>query len=96
MDRAYVLFQLQIINADGYREYASADHAGMLKKFNAKIVGADADSDVLEGDWPYRTVLVEFPSKEVIYNWFQSEEYQAVAALRHRSAHSNVVIISGT
>ncbi len=95
MSRVFVLFQLQIDDAVGYREYEAADHIGMLKKFDGTFIGADAAAEVLEGQWPYRTALVEFPSKELAHAWFESEEYRAVAELRHRSAKSNVVIISG-
>ncbi|WP_232100712.1 DUF1330 domain-containing protein [Mycolicibacterium litorale] len=93
--RVFVLFQLRIDDADGYREYEAADHVGLLEKFNGTFVGADSAADVLEGQWPYQTALVEFPSRELARAWFESAEYQAVAELRHRSATSNVVIISG-
>jgi uncharacterized protein (DUF1330 family) len=93
--RAFVLFQLQVEDADGYREYEAADHVGLLEKFNGRFVGADAAADVLEGQWPYRTALVEFPTKALARAWFESDEYAALAALRHRSSTSNVVIISG-
>ena len=74
MSRAFVLFQLQIDDADGYREYEAADHIAMLKKFDGTFIGADAAAEVLEGQWPYRTALVEFPSKELAHAWFESED----------------------
>ncbi|ANI41299.1 DUF1330 domain-containing protein [Mycolicibacterium vaccae] len=95
MSGVYVLFQLVIDDIDAYREYEAVDHRGMLEKFNGKFVGADAAAEVLEGQWPYRTALVEFPTRELAHAWFESPEYRAAAELRHRSATSNVVIISG-
>ncbi len=49
MSRAFVLFQLQIDDADGYREYEAADHIAMLKKFDGTFIGADAAAEVLRG-----------------------------------------------
>jgi uncharacterized protein (DUF1330 family) len=52
--------------------------------------------EVIEGSWPFtRTVLIEFPNKELARAWYQSYEYQAVVGLRHRSATSNLVLVSG-
>jgi uncharacterized protein (DUF1330 family) len=52
--------------------------------------------EIVEGNWPFtRTVLIEFPSKELARVWYESDEYQAVVGLRHRSATSNLVIASG-
>jgi len=51
---------------------------------------------VVEGDWPFtRTVVIEFPSKTLARAWYHSDEYQAVVGLRHNSATSNLVIVSG-
>jgi uncharacterized protein (DUF1330 family) len=50
----------------------------------------------VEGSWPFtRTVILEFPSKELARAWYGSAEYQAVVGLRHGSATSNLVIVSG-
>ena len=52
--------------------------------------------EIVEGNWPFtRTVLIEFPSKELARAWYESDEYQAVVGLRHGSATSNLVIASG-
>jgi uncharacterized protein (DUF1330 family) len=40
-------------------------------------------------------VILEFPSKERAQAWYDSDEYQAVVGLRHSSAISNLVIVSG-
>jgi uncharacterized protein (DUF1330 family) len=52
--------------------------------------------EVVEGSWPFtRTVILEFPSKKLAQAWYDSDEYQAVVGLRHGSATSNLVIVSG-
>jgi uncharacterized protein (DUF1330 family) len=39
--------------------------------------------------------MIEFPSKKLARAWYESDEYQAVVGLRHNSATSNLVIVSG-
>jgi uncharacterized protein (DUF1330 family) len=94
--KAFVVLQLTINDPDGYYQYQIAGHEDIFDKFSAKIVGADANVEIVEGSWPgTRTVVIEFPSKELARAWYDSDEYQAVVGLRHDSATSNVVIVSG-
>jgi uncharacterized protein (DUF1330 family) len=94
--KAFVILQLTIHDPDGYHQYQIAGHQEIFDKFSAKIVGGDENVQIVEGSWPFtRTVLIEFPSKELARAWYDSDEYQAVVGLRHSSATSNVVIVSG-
>ncbi|MCV7092464.1 DUF1330 domain-containing protein [Mycobacterium interjectum] len=94
--KAFVIVQIVINDWDGYRRYGSAAHQEIFDKFGAKVVGIDDDVEIVEGSWPCtRTVLIEFPSKQRARAWYESDEYQAVVALRHGSATSNLVIVSG-
>jgi uncharacterized protein (DUF1330 family) len=93
--KAFVILQILINNRDGYHQYASAGHQEIFDKFSAKIVASDEKVEIVEGSWPFtRTVLIEFPSRELARAWYESDEYQTVAGLRYGSATSNVVIVS--
>ena len=94
--KALVVVQIVVNDWDGYRQYGSAPHQEIFDKFGANVVGIDEDVDVVEGSWPFtRTVILEFPSKELARAWYASDGYQAVVGLRHGSATSNLVIVSG-
>ena len=94
--KAFVIVQIVISDSDGYRQYGLAPHQEIFDKFNAKVLGVDDEVEIVEGSWPFtRTVLVEFPSKELARAWYKSDDYQAVVGLRHGSATSNLVIVSG-
>jgi uncharacterized protein (DUF1330 family) len=94
--KAFVIVQIAIHDWDGYRQYGLANHLEIFDKFSGTLVGVDDDVEVVEGDWPFtRTVILEFPSKELARAWYGSAEYQAVVGLRHGSATSNLVIVSG-
>lgn len=94
--KAFVIVQIAINDRSGYEQYGLAGHQEIFDKFSAKLVGLDEDVEVVEGGWPFtRTVILEFPSKELAQAWYHSNEYQAVVGLRHGSATSNLVIVSG-
>jgi uncharacterized protein (DUF1330 family) len=94
--KTFVIVQILISDRDGYHQYETAGHQEIFDKFSAKVVGIDDKVEIVEGSWPFtRTVLIEFPSKELARAWYESDEYQAVAGLRQRSATSNLVIVSG-
>jgi len=95
-EKAYVVVQIVVNDQDGYYQYGTAGHQEIFDKFSAKLVGVDDEVEVVEGDWPFtRTVVIEFPSKTLARAWYHSDEYQAVVGLRHNSATSNLVIVSG-
>ena len=94
--KAFVVVQIAINDRDGYHQYESAGHQEIFDKFSAKVVGVDEQVEAVEGSWPFtRTVIIEFPSKELARAWYDSDEYQAVVGLRHDSTTSNLVIVSG-
>jgi uncharacterized protein (DUF1330 family) len=94
--KAFVIVQIAINDRDGYHQYETAGHQEIFDKFGAKVVGLDENAEAVEGSWPYtRTVVIEFPNKDLARTWYDSAEYQAVVGLRHDSATSNLVIVSG-
>jgi uncharacterized protein (DUF1330 family) len=94
--KAFVVVQIAINDRDGYHQYETAGHLEIFERFSGKLVGLDEDAEIVEGSWPCtRTVLIEFPSKQLARAWYESDEYQAVVGLRHGSATSNLVIVSG-
>ncbi len=95
--KAFVIVQIAINDRAGYHQYEIAGHQQIFDKFGAKVVGLDEDVEIVEGAWPCtRTVLIEFPSKQLARAWYDSDEYQAVVGLRHDAATSNLVIVSVT
>jgi uncharacterized protein (DUF1330 family) len=95
-EKAFVVVQIAINDRDQYHQYETAGHLEIFDRFSGKLVGADENVEIVEGSWPFtRTVLIEFPSKELARAWYESDEYQAVVGLRHSSTTSNLVIVSG-
>jgi uncharacterized protein (DUF1330 family) len=52
--------------------------------------------EMLEGDWaPKRLVVLEFPSFERAKEFYNSEEYGPVKAIRLNSTISKMVLVDG-
>jgi uncharacterized protein (DUF1330 family) len=94
--KAFVVVQIAINDRDGYHRYEIAGHQEIFDNFGATVVGVDEQVETVEGSWPFtRTVIIEFPNKELARAWYDSDEYQAVVGLRHDSTTSNLVIVAG-
>ena len=65
-----------------------------LKSFDGKFVVRAGTYTNVEGAWPYeRTVILEFPSREVAETWYQSATYQEILPLRLQSASGCAILI---
>lgn len=94
--KAYLIVQLMIHDREGYLAYATADHGPILDRFGGRVAAADDHAERLEGEWPYeRTVVLEFPSVQLAREWYDSPDYQRLAARRQAATTSHVAILAG-
>ncbi len=92
---AYLVAQLVIHDRDAFSQY-EAGFMDVFSQYGGKILAVDEAPEKLEGDWPFtRTVLLEFPSKDVASEWYHSEGYQKISAHRRNGSNGNLVIING-
>lgn len=74
-----------VTDRDGYHQYEKGFFP-VLKPYGAKFITYDDDVTVLEGEREAgRTVIIQFPSMDVLMEWWNSPEYRALAAIRHAS-----------
>ncbi len=76
-----------------------------LSKFGGKVLARSDAFDVLEGEWlpgrravdtkPEGIVVVEFPDMASVNDWYGSEEYAELKALRQRSSSFDFVAVEG-
>ncbi len=86
MPKAYMVVNLVVEDADTYRKYEKGFFP-ILKKHGGEFITFDDAASHLEGDTPLkgRVVLFTFPSAEAAREWFDSAEYQELAAIRRSS-----------
>ena len=91
----YVIVDTQVHNPEAYEEY-KAKVSPIMHKYGGEYLARGGAHEVLEGDWnPTRLVLLKFPDRQAVDNFFGAEEYQPVAAIRHANAHTNAVVVEG-
>ena len=79
---AYFIANIRINSENEYQKYLENVDV-VFNKFNGKYLKIDDNPTVLEGKWDYsRLVLIEFPDKDSLTEWYYSDEYQAI--LKHR------------
>jgi uncharacterized protein (DUF1330 family) len=92
---AYVIVDIDIHDSETYGEYRRLAPASVAA-YGGRYLARGGRTDVLEGNWsPHRLVILEFPDMDRAKEWLDCSDYAPVKALRHKSAHSNMVVIEG-
>jgi uncharacterized protein (DUF1330 family) len=92
---AYFIFNYNIVDPDGYRDYARA--AGRtLADAGARVLVADSDCQEVEGMRPgHRTIVIEFPDKAAAMAWYGSPAYQEVIGARLAATQGFALLCDG-
>ena len=80
---AYVISNVTVFDLDKYHEFLAAS-LGTLAKYEGKVLVADRDSKVLEGNPAPVTTIVEFDSIETAQRWYDSPEYTEARKIRQQ------------
>ena len=88
--------QIDIRDPEAYQAYL-AGFMPIFEKYGGQLlVTSRSETEVLEGDWNRcRTVVLRFPSLAQARAWYDDPAYRALAAHRHRAAHTNLVLVEG-
>jgi uncharacterized protein (DUF1330 family) len=91
---AYLIANYDVVDIDAYRNYQRQSMPIMAG--GAKLLVLDPASSVREGDGGAQTVVIEYPTREAAEAAYESDEYQAVAGIRHgATANGRAVIVDG-
>lgn len=92
---AYVIVEIDVTDPVGYEEYKNLAGAS-LEKYGGKYIVRGGATEVLEGDWkPKRIVVLEFESMQRAKEWLNSEEYREPRKIRHRTAKTTMILVDG-
>ena len=89
--KVYMIANLQIHNAERYREYEKGFFP-LLKKYGGEFITYDDNRQILEGvePLPGRTIIFSFPTEEDADNWWADEGYQELS--KHRRAATEITL----
>lgn len=89
----YLIADITVHDPGRYQEYVRQVPA-FIEKYQGSYLVRGGEPQVREGDWrPQRLIVLEFPDKEHANAFLQDPEYQAVAAIRHAAASTNLVLV---
>ncbi|HMJ47363.1 MAG TPA: DUF1330 domain-containing protein [Ferruginibacter sp.] len=92
---AYIIVDVTVFNEEEYAAYKSLT-PGSIAPFHGKFIIRGGKTETIEGDWkPQRIVVVEFPTADLARQWWSSPEYTKAKAIRHRTAHSKMILVEG-
>ncbi len=92
---AYVIVEIEVVDSVGYEEYKKLASA-ILLKYGGKYIARGGATEVLEGDWkPKRIVVLEFENMQRARDWLNCEEYCEPRKLRQRTAKTNMILVEG-
>ena len=84
---AYVIADVEVIDAAGYEEYRRQVPA-TIAAHGGRYLARGGATEKLEGSWlPKRCVILEFPDMATFKRWWDSPKYQAP---RDSGAHDEV------
>ena len=92
---AYAIVDLEVFDIEHYLAYQGAV-APLLEEVGARYLARGGESIVLEGDYrPNRLILVEFPSLEVMQDFYRSDCYQNLEAQRRACSRARILGVEG-
>ena len=94
--KVYMVANLQIHDAERYREYEKGFFP-ILKKHGGEFITYDDNIIHFEGDTPLkgRVILFSFPSLNHANDWYSDPDYQSISEHRRASVTSTITLING-
>jgi uncharacterized protein (DUF1330 family) len=94
----YLIAQIDVKDYESYLSEYGFPLLEQLTEIGAEVLAADANIDVLEGQWPGNWVaVIKFPSEEAMSKFYNSEKYAPLKTLRIEklSNEGTVVVVPG-
>ncbi len=92
---AYVIVNIEVHDPERYEGYKQIA-APAVAAYGGRYLARGGRAELLEGEWaPKRVVVLEFDSLERAKTWLESPEYREARALRHATAHTDMVVVEG-
>lgn len=94
MPKGYWIARVDVRDPERYKDYVAAAKLA-FDKFGAKFLARGGPREAAEGTVRARNVVIEFSSLQDAHDCYHSPEYQRAAAIRHRCADGEIVLVEG-
>jgi uncharacterized protein (DUF1330 family) len=93
---AYVIAFVDVHDADRFAKEYVAPIGATLAPFGGRPIAVSDAAKTLEGEVPPgRTVIIEFPDLARAEQWYASDAYAPLIALRKKIATTTIVVLPG-
>jgi uncharacterized protein (DUF1330 family) len=91
----YVVAQLAFTRVEAYRRY-QARFMDVFRRFDGRLLAADEQPAILEGEWERdKVVLMSFPDEAAYRRFADSPAYREIATDRKAGADAVVLLVKG-
>jgi uncharacterized protein (DUF1330 family) len=91
----YFIANIDVTDPAVYGEYGKRFYE-VFEKYKGKVLALDQDYEVLEVEWTAdHTVILEFPTKADLKEWYELPAYQELIAMRTSASNGDVVLLQG-
>ncbi len=95
MAAGYVIAQINVTDPEAYKGYVAAV-TPIVEKYGGEYVVRGGPAQHFEGESiGERTVVIRFPSVQAATEWYHSEEYAPVRAMRMAASNGLQTIVEG-
>jgi len=92
---AYAILDVDIFDIENYLHYQHAIRP-LLERVEARYLVRGGEAEVLNGqDEPHCLLVVEFPSMEVLREFYRSDAYLALEDQRTACSRSSLIAVRG-
>ena len=91
----YIVASIAVRDWEEYGKYQGG-FLDVFQRYRGEVLAVSDAPQVIEGEWPFtRAVLIRFPDEAEARRWYESPEYQAIAAHRRRASDGVVIAFEG-
>ena len=95
MAAGYVIAQINVTDPEAYKDYVAAV-SPIVEKYGGEYLVRGGPAQHFEGkSVGERTVVIRFPTLQAATEWYHSEEYAPVRAMRQAASNSLQTIVEG-
>ena len=92
---AYIIVEVETTDEALMAEYRKHT-PGAIARFGGKFIVRGGKTRTLEGGWtPPRIVVLEFPSYEKAEEFYDSDHYKPILAMRLKAGKSKAILVDG-
>ncbi len=94
--RYYAVAELDVTDPSWVRDYV-ANVTGMVERRGGRYLARSANVERMEGEGrdPQVVLIIEWPSREVAEEFYESEEYRPYREARRQGARNSFLLVSG-